>query len=146
MKTSAFPKILHIGNKQISDLFDGVVEITEKVDGSQLGLGKINGELFVRSKGKEQDLDNPDKMFEGVVEFVKTIADKLPDNIALYGEWLSKPKHNVLAYDRTPKNGIALFGVYNPETGKRNTPARASLRLASANTSQRPDGIRLFST
>lgn len=33
MKTSAFPKILHIGNKQISDLFDGVVEITEKVDG-----------------------------------------------------------------------------------------------------------------
>jgi hypothetical protein len=39
MKTSAFPKILHIGNKQISDLFDGVVEITEKVDGSQLGFG-----------------------------------------------------------------------------------------------------------
>ncbi len=116
MKTSAFPKILHIGNKQISDLFDGVVEITEKVDGSQLGFGKVNGELFVRSKGKEQDLDNPDKMFEGAVEFVKTIADKLPDNITLYGEWLSKPKHNVLAYDRTPKNGIALFGVYNPET------------------------------
>ena len=76
----------------------------------------MNGELFVRSKGKEQDLDNPDKMFEGAVEFAKTIADKLPDNIALYGEWLSKPKHNVLAYDRTPKNGIALFGVYNPET------------------------------
>lgn len=43
MKTSAFPKILHIGNKQISDLFDGVVEVTEKIDGSQLGLGKING-------------------------------------------------------------------------------------------------------
>lgn len=116
MKTSAFPKILHIGNKQISDLFDGVVEITENVDGSQLGFGKVNGELFIRSKGKEQDLDNPDKMFEGAVEFAKTIADKLPDNIALYGEWLSKPKHNVLAYDRTPKNGIALFGVYNPET------------------------------
>ena len=76
MKTSAFPKILHIGNKQISDLFDGVVEITEKVDGSQLGFGKVNGELFVRSKGKEQDLDNPDKMFEGAVEFVKTIADQ----------------------------------------------------------------------
>lgn len=234
MKTSAFPKILHIGNKQISDLFEGVVEITEKVDGSQLGFGKVNGELFVRSKGKEQDLDNPDKMFEGAVEFVKTIADKLPDNITLYGEWLSKPKHNVLAYDRTPKNGIALFGMYNPETqehygmdiisewaerlgvdtvpllfkgetnaqavldmvdktdsflggqkiegvvvkrytpwmfmgnipltvmsvstsqrsskrfmpetGKRNTQIRVSLRLPSANTSQRPDGIRLSST
>lgn len=41
MKTSAFPKILHIGNKQISDLFEGVVEVTEKIDGSQLGLGKL---------------------------------------------------------------------------------------------------------
>lgn len=116
MRTTAFPKILHLGHKQIKDIFDGEVEITEKVDGSQLGFGKINGELFVRSKGKEQDLDNPDKMFEGAVEFVKTIADKLPDNIALYGEWLNKPKHNVLAYDQTPKNGIALFGVCDPIT------------------------------
>lgn len=116
MKTSAFPKILHIGHKQISDIFDGDVEITEKIDGSQLGFGKINGELFVRSKGKEQDFDDPDKMFKGATEFVKTIADKLPDNIALYGEWLNKPKHNVLAYDRTPKNGIALFGVCDPIT------------------------------
>lgn len=113
MKTSAFPKILHIGNKQISDLFDGVVEITEKVDGSQLGFGKVNGELFFRSKGKEQDLDNPDMMFEKAVEYIKSIEDRLPDNMTFYGEYLNKPKHNTLAYDRTPKNGIALFGVYD---------------------------------
>lgn len=116
MKTSAFPKILHIGNKQISDLFDGVVEITEKVDGSQLGFGKVNGELFVRSKGKEQDLDNPDMMFEKAVEYIKSIEDRLPDNMTFYGEYLNKPKHNTLAYDRTPKNGIALFGVYDSVT------------------------------
>jgi hypothetical protein len=116
MNTAAFPKILHIGDKQIATLFDGPVEITEKVDGSQLGFGKVDGELFVRSKGKEQDLDNPDMMFEKAVEFIKTIAYKLPENITLYGEWLNKPKHNTLAYDRTPKNGIALFGVYDPIT------------------------------
>lgn len=116
MKTSAFPKILHIGNKQISDLFEGVVEITEKVDGSQLGFGKVNGELFVRSKGKEQDLDNPDMMFEKAVEYIKSIEDRLPDNMTFYGEYLNKPKHNTLAYDRTPKNGIALFGVYDSVT------------------------------
>lgn len=114
MSTAAFPKILHLGDKQLSNLFDGEVEITEKVDGSQLGFGKVDGELFVRSKGKEQDLDNPDMMFEKAVEYIKTIADKLPENITLYGEWLNKPKHNTLAYDRTPKNGIALFGVYDP--------------------------------
>lgn len=116
MKTSAFPKILHIGNKQISDLFEGVVEITEKVDGSQLGFGKVNGELFIRSKGKEQDLDNPDMMFEKAVEYIKSIEDRLPDNMTFYGEYLNKPKHNTLAYDRTPKNGIALFGVYDSVT------------------------------
>lgn len=116
MNTAAFPKILHIGDKQISTLFEGIVEITEKVDGSQLGFGKVDGELFVRSKGKEQDLENPDMMFEKAVEYVKSIADKIPDNITFYGEWLAKPKHNTLAYDRTPKNGIALFGVYNSTT------------------------------
>ena len=114
--TAAFPKILHIGDKQISSLFDGEVEITEKVDGSQIGLGKVNGKLFVRSKGKEQDLDNPDMMFIKGVEYVKSIEHLIPDNYTFYGEYLQKPKHNTLAYDRVPKNHIALFGVYNQET------------------------------
>jgi RNA ligase len=116
MSTAAFPKILHIGDKQIHDLFDGEVEITEKVDGSQFGFGKENGRLFCRSKGKEQDIDNPDMMFIKGVEYVKTIADRIPDNHTFYGEYLQKPKHNTLAYDRIPKNHIALFGAYNQET------------------------------
>lgn len=116
MNTAAFPKILHLGDKQISSLFDGPVEITEKVDGSQLGFGKVDGELFVRSKGKEQDLDNPDMMFEKAVEYINSIADRIPDNMTFYGEYLNKPKHNTLAYDRTPKNNIALFGAYNSAT------------------------------
>lgn len=116
MSTGPFPKILHIGDKQIEDLFEGVVEVTEKIDGSQLGFGKVNGRLFVRSKGRELDLDNPDGMFEKAVEYVKSIEDKIPDNCTFYGEYLQKPKHNTLAYQRIPKNHIALFGVYNYET------------------------------
>ena len=115
-KTAAFPKILHIGDKQIESLFDGEVEITEKVDGSQLGFGKVDGELFVRSKGKEQDLDNPDMMFINAVEYIKTIEDRIPDNMTFYGEYLQKPKHNTLAYDNIPKHHIALFGVYDSVT------------------------------
>lgn len=114
--TAAFPKILHIGDAQIKDLFEGPVEITEKVDGSQLGFGKVNGRLFVRSKGRELDLDNPDGMFQKAVDYVKQIESLLPDNTTFYGEYLSKPKHNTLAYDRVPKNNIALFGVYNYTT------------------------------
>lgn len=109
--SSSYPKILHIGDKQIADLFDGPVEITEKIDGSQFGFGKINGELICRSKGKEQDLDNPDKMFVEGVEYVKSISDRIPDNTFFYGEYLQKPRHSTLAYDRIPRNYIALFGV-----------------------------------
>lgn len=114
--TAAFPKILHIGDAQIASLFEGPVEITEKVDGSQFGFGKVEGRLFVRSKGRELDLDNPDQMFKLGVEYVKSIEGLIPDNTTFYGEYLQKPKHNTLAYDRVPKNNIALFGVYDYTT------------------------------
>lgn len=107
----AYPKILHLGDKPIADLFDGEVEITEKVDGSQFSFGLFGGELYARSKGKEQDIDNPDKMFVEGVEYVKSIREKLPEGVQFYGEYLQKPRHNVLAYDRVPRNNIALFGA-----------------------------------
>ena len=116
MSSGPFPKILHIGDKQIESLFNDTVEITEKVDGSQIGVGKVDGRLFVRSKGRELDLDNPDQMFINAVEYIKTIEDRIPDNMTFYGEYLKKPKHNTLAYDRIPRNHIALFGVYNYAT------------------------------
>jgi len=52
MTMQAFPKIFTIGCNYILDIFKNEVEITEKVDGSQFGFGKINGELFLRRKGK----------------------------------------------------------------------------------------------
>lgn len=113
--SSAYPKILHIGDKPIADLFHGDVEITEKVDGSQFGFGVLNGELVCRSKGKEQDLDNPDKMFIEGVEYVKSIQACLPEGMFFWGEYLQKPRHSTLAYNSIPKNHIALFGIMNPD-------------------------------
>ena len=104
-----------MGDRQISDLFEGPVEITEKLDGSQFGFGKVNGELVIRSKGREIDPDNFDKMFGEGVAYVKSIQEKLPDNMFFYGEYLQKPRHSTLAYDRIPKNHIALFGVYSSD-------------------------------
>lgn len=111
----AYPKILHIGDKQILDLFESDVEITEKVDGSQFGFGKIDGELVCRSKGKVQDLDVPDKMFKEGVEYVRSIEERIPNNHFFHGEYLQKPRHSTLAYNRIPKNHIALFGVTFPD-------------------------------
>ncbi len=109
---SAFPKLFAIGTGYIADLFEGDVEVTEKIDGSQFGFGKSkDGELFIRSKGKLQPIDAPDKMFEVGADYVKSIADRLPNGYTFYGEYLNKPRHSTLAYDRVPKNNIILFGV-----------------------------------
>lgn len=107
----AFPKILTLGQKYTEGIFDGYVEITEKVDGSQFGFGKINGELFIRSKGCLLDLDNPAEMFKQGVSYIKSIEDKIPDNTLFHGEYLQTPKHNTLAYNKIPKNHICLFSV-----------------------------------
>lgn len=107
----AFPKIFTLGQDYIKDIFLEDVEITEKVDGSQFCMGVINGELNVRSKGSQLYVDNPDKMFKLAVDYALSISKSMPEGLVFYCEYLMKPKHNVLKYDRVPKNNIILFGV-----------------------------------
>lgn len=107
----AFPKIFAIGTDYIRDIFHDEVEITEKIDGSQFAFGVVNGELFVRSKGKMMFVDNPEKLFNEAVAHVLSIQKDLPEGIVFYCEYLKKPKHNTLAYNRIPKNHFCLFGA-----------------------------------
>jgi len=107
----AFPKIFAIGTDYIKDIFDDEVEITEKIDGSQFDFGKINNQLYMRSKGTQQFIENPDKMFKEAVDYVVSIESIIPDNKIFYCEYLRTPKHNVLKYNRIPKNHLALFGI-----------------------------------
>lgn len=107
----AYPKIFAIGTDYISDIFSGPVQVTEKVDGSQFGFGKINGELFMRSKGAMLYSEHPEKMFLEAILYIESIAHDLPEGIVFYAEYLKKPKHNTLCYDRVPKNNLMLFGA-----------------------------------
>lgn len=107
----AFPKISALGTKYVQDIFLDEVELTEKLDGSQLGFGKVNGELIIRSKGTIINQDSPDNLFKEGVATVQSIADRIPDNMFFYGEYFKKPRHNKVCYDRIPKHHIALFGA-----------------------------------
>jgi hypothetical protein len=107
----AFPKIFAIGSDYIRDLFTSEVEITEKVDGSQFVFGKVEGTLYMRSRGKQIFPEAPDKMFNEAVSYVCSIEGRIPDNTIYYCEYLKSPKHNVLRYARTPRNHLILFGV-----------------------------------
>lgn len=107
----AFPKIFAIGTSYVENIFEDEVEVTEKVDGSQFVFGKIDGRMHYRSKGKVQDVVNPDKMFACGIEYIESIQARVPDGLAFYCELLAKSKHNTLAYERVPKNNLVLFGV-----------------------------------
>jgi len=108
---NAFPKIFAIGTVYIKDIFNEPVEITEKIDGSQFVFGKINNEIHMRSKGAIQYQDKHDKLFSCAVDYVLSIETILPEGVVFYCEYLKEPRHNILKYDRIPKNHLILFGI-----------------------------------
>lgn len=108
---TAFPKIFTVGTDYIRDIFAEPVEVTEKIDGSQFAFGRVNGELWIRSKGAQLYIENPEKMFAEGIAYIEQIQERLPEGIVFYTEYLKKPKHNTLTYDRIPRNHMMLFGV-----------------------------------
>lgn len=108
---TAFPKIFAIGTDYIRDIFSETVEVTEKIDGSQFVFGKVKGELYLRSKGAQLFTENPEKMFAEAITYVEQIQDRLPEGMVFYAEYLKKPKHNTLVYERVPKNHLMLFAA-----------------------------------
>ena len=108
---NAYPKIFAIGTDYIKDIFEGEVEVTEKIDGSQFVFGKFDGVLYMRSKGAALYPEKPEKMFKDGMSYIDSIQESLPDGVAFYCEYLRQPRHNILTYQRIPKNGLALFGA-----------------------------------
>lgn len=112
---SPFPKIFAVGSQYVQTLLDDSVEVTEKLDGSQIAFGVFDGELFIRSKGQRIYIETADKMFKPGIEVITELYEKgkLDKERAYYGEYIRQPKHNTLSYSTTPKGLIALFGIRN---------------------------------
>jgi hypothetical protein len=93
------------------------VVIQEKIDGSQISFGAKDGVLSVRSKN--QDISQHEtNMFTLAVEQIKTADSNcmpLPLDFVFRGEYLSKPKHNVLDYDRVPWQNIIIYDIENKD-------------------------------
>lgn len=111
----SYPSIFALGHRYVSELLLDDVLVEEKVDGSQFSFGVFIEEgglrLRVRSKGAEINTIAPDKMFSKGVAFVKSIENYVHVGWTYRGEYLQKPKHNALAYDRVPTNNIILFDI-----------------------------------
>lgn len=110
---ASYPKIFHIGGRNISALFHDEVEITEKLDGSMFAFGRMDGELVARSKRQQLVLDAPPQQFIQAIAKIQAIEHLIPDNTVFYGEYIQQRRHNLLTYSRIPKGTIALFGGAN---------------------------------
>lgn len=110
----SYTKVLTVGSSGTEDALTGEVIIQEKVDGSLFCFGwNEDWEPVIRSKGKVMDIDGPEKMFQKAVDQFKRIIEEgasLKD-IYFYCEYLEKPKHNVLAYEKAPTSNLVLFDV-----------------------------------
>jgi hypothetical protein len=107
----SYPKIYNLGHRAIRDIFKEPVVAQEKIDGSQISFMRKGDDIFARSKGAMLYFDNPEKMFSKGLECIFQTAHELVDGWIYRGEYLQKPKHNVLHYDRVPENHIILFDI-----------------------------------
>lgn len=112
----SYPQIYALGHRYVKDLLTSPVLVEEKVDGSQFSFGVFEQEdgsrrVRVRSKGAEMIPEAPEKMFQAGVNWVLEHADILTLGWTYRGEYLSKPKHNALAYNRVPSGHVILFDI-----------------------------------
>jgi hypothetical protein len=108
---NSYPKVYALGHKAIQGIFDDEVLIQEKIDGSQFSFGVYDNEILCRSKNVAMDYLAPAGMFAEAVRTVVDLVDILTPNVTYRGEYLQKPKHNTLAYDRVPAGHIILFDI-----------------------------------
>jgi hypothetical protein len=111
MNLHSYPKVFAIGHGGIPELFQGPVLVEEKIDGSQFSFGVQNGELALRSKGAELYADNPEKMFSLGIETAKRLAPQLHEGWTYRTEFLQKPKHNTMKYERVPNGHVIIYDV-----------------------------------
>lgn len=109
MDLSDYSKIHEMYHREVYRMKGHQVVIQEKIDGSQISFGRKGEKLLVRSKNQMIDIENPDGMFAPAVEMIKSKI--LPDGYVFRGEYLKTSKHNVLDYDRIPKDHIISYDV-----------------------------------
>lgn len=109
----SYGKIWALGHRNVKVIFDGNVVIEEKIDGSQWSFGVHNGELKLKTHTKERHYPVDDKLFKAAADHVYDLYTQhmLVEGHTYRSECLTRPKHNCLAYDRTPEGYMVLFDV-----------------------------------
>jgi len=110
---NSYPKIYALGHAAISELLLDYVVVQEKVDGSQFSFGVLDGELQFKSRKCNLHIEDDTNMFHDGIVAISEIKDKLHPGWTYRGEYLRRPKHNAITYNRIPKRCVIIFDI-NP--------------------------------
>lgn len=131
----SFPSVYQLGHPAVIGLMDDDVLVEAKIDGSQASIMLDEaGELRLRSKNQEIQPSTPG-MFAKLVEAAESLKDLLKPGWVYRGEYLAKPHHNAITYDRVPKHNFILFDImvgyenYLPREAKEAEAARIGLEI-----------------
>src|SRR3990167_5491784 len=116
MQFRKYEKVYRLGKEETDGILNGVVSITEKLDGANLSvwLGD-GGEIRVGSRNN--DLTANGNEFNGAVKYCNThqgIKDFFTHHPTsrLYGEWLVR---HTLSYDETAYKKLYIFDILRPD-------------------------------
>jgi len=103
----------YLGWIELAELFDGVVYVEEKLDGSQFSIVKEGREILVYSRNRNIVEGHEPPAYRGIWRWVYThyaSLIELPERYVVYGEWL-RVRHTVY-YDMLPDWAV-IFDVYD---------------------------------
>lgn len=110
-----YPKLWALGGNNVRSIFDGNVVIQEKVDGSQISFGNIDGVLKIKSKNRTIDhgSKNVDRLFADAVKHIRILfgGGLLNPGWTYRAEVLSAKKHNTLEYGRVPQGNLVIYDI-----------------------------------
>jgi len=128
------PSIFALGHRWVTELLEDEVTCEEKIDGSQFSFGVFSDDeaiadmvgagdpplqlptiLRCKSKGKQINLQDPEKMFKKAVAWCLDNMHKFQIGWTYRCEFLSKPKEHTLAYDRVPNNNLIVLDIATAE-------------------------------
>lgn len=84
------------------------IYVQEKIDGSQFSFWFDEEWKF---KSRNNILPSTDKQFKLAIDGVLAVSSNLDKSFLYRGEFLCKPRHNVMLYERVPKHNIVIFDI-----------------------------------
>lgn len=116
---NSYPKVYALGHAAIKQLSMQGAVIEEKVDGSQFSFCRTeDGRLLARSRKvqlhelvQESGFLPEGHQFAKAWESALAVYDRLSPGYTYRCEYLAKPKHNTLSYERVPANHLVVFDI-----------------------------------